>query len=97
MTSLIWSPRAIRDLESIRDYIALDSPAYAELVVRRLVQAVERLSVFPKSGRMVPERNSPAIREIIAGPYRIVYRQREELVEIVTVFRGSRSFPDVIQ
>lgn len=61
MTELIWSPQAFRDLEGIRAYIALDSPRYADLTVRRVVEAVERLKVFPESGRAVPERAVPDI------------------------------------
>ena len=94
MTSVIWSPQALLDLQSIRDYIANDSPRYAALVLHRLVGAVERLESFPQSGRVVPERNDKAIREIIEPPYRIVYRLRPGLVEIVTVFRASRLFPE---
>ncbi len=93
MTTLTWSPEALRDLESIRAYIAEDSARYADLVVRRIVAAVERLATFPESGRMVPERNQPDIREVIADPYRVVYRLRAGCVEIVTVFRAARSFP----
>lgn len=68
MTSLLWSPQSLRDLEAIRAYIAEDSPLYADLVVRRLVAAVERLSAFPESGRIVPERNTPEVRELIVRP-----------------------------
>jgi plasmid stabilization system protein ParE len=35
-----------------------------------------------------------AIREVIVPPYRIVYRLRGSFVEIATVFRGSRQFPE---
>ncbi len=97
MTTLRWSPQAIRDVESIRAYIAQDSPSYAELIARRLVAAAERLQTFPQSGRLVPERQDPAIREVIVGAYRIVYRLRADVVEIATVFRGSREFPESIQ
>ena len=96
MTDLIWSPESLRDLESIRTYIAEDSPLYADLVVRRIVAAVERLRTFPESGRVVPERDAPDIREVIVEPYRVVYRLRSDLVEIATVFRASRLFPGSI-
>jgi toxin ParE1/3/4 len=96
VTPVIWSPQSLHDLESIRAYIAEDSPAYAELVVRRIVAAVERLQTFPESGRMVPEREAPEIREVIVRPYRVVYRLDPEGVEIVTVFRGSREFPESV-
>jgi len=97
VTPIIWSPQAIRDVASIRAFIAQDSPAYAELEARRIVAAVERLQTFPESGRHVPERRDPALREVIAPPYRIVYRLRSGLAEIVTVFRGSRQFPDQVR
>ena len=93
MTRIVWSPQALADLESIREYIAHDSTRYAQLVVRRLVAAVERLEAFPQSGRVVPERDVEHLREIIAKPYRIVYRLRPELVEIVTVFMGLAPIP----
>jgi addiction module RelE/StbE family toxin len=93
VTPVVWSPQAVRDLETIRDYIAVDSTKYADLVVQRLVAAVERLSSFPESGRIVPERGTPEIREVIQRPFRIVYRFRSGRVEIVTVFRASRLYP----
>jgi addiction module RelE/StbE family toxin len=93
--SLIWSPQSLRDLEAIRAYVAKDSPVYADLLVSRLVAAVERLSEFPESGRVVPERNTPEIREVIVRSYRVVYRFRVGVVEIATVFRGSRLFPEL--
>jgi addiction module RelE/StbE family toxin len=94
VTRILWSPQALSDLESIRDYIAHDSPRYAELVLRRLVAAVDRLETFPESGRVVPERDAGDLREIIVRPYRIVYRLRPGVAEIVTVFRASRLFRD---
>lgn len=95
MIDLIWSPRAIADLEEIRAYTAADSPAWADLTVRRLVASVEQLREYPDSGRMVPERQSPELREVVSGKFRIVYRRKPDLVEIATVFRGSRDFPVV--
>ena len=94
MTRVLWSPRSIRDLESIREHIAQDSSLYADLVVQRLVRAPDRLQQFPESGRIVPERGQPALRELIVRPFRVVYRLRGDTAEVVTVFRASRLFPD---
>jgi toxin ParE1/3/4 len=96
VTRIIWSPQSLRDLESIRAYIAADSPTYAALVIERIVVSVERLAAFPESGRIVPERNSPDIREVIVRPYRVVYRLRAGRVELVTVFRSSRQIPGFV-
>ena len=95
MIEIIWSPRSVADVEEIRAYIAADSTAYADLTARRLVAAVERLRMFPDSGRMVPERQSPDLREVLSGKFRIVYRRKPAVVEIAAVFRGSREFPEL--
>lgn len=96
MTPIIWSPQAIDDVLGIQAYIRTDSERFADLVVRRIVASVERLALFPESGRMVPERRDPEIRGGILRPFR-VYRYRGSVLEIVTVFRGSREFPTEVR
>jgi toxin ParE1/3/4 len=90
---ILWSPRSLRDLESIRAHIAEDSPLYADLVVQRLTRTPERLQQFPESGRVVPERGEADLREVIVRPFRVVYRVGAEAIEIVTVFHASRVPP----
>jgi len=55
-----------------------------------VLKAAERIEAFPMSGRVVPEANDPAVREIILGNYRIVYRIKRELAEVLTVYHGAR-------
>ena len=95
MSRLIWSPRAVADLEAIHDHIALDSEQYAGLVVGRLVATPGRLLEFPESGRTVPEFGRPNLRELVVRPYRLVYRLQGDVVEVVTVFHAARMFPDL--
>ena len=90
MTPLIWTRRAIEDVQSIQQFIAQDSPHYAQLVTQRLIASVERLPALPQSGRIVPEINDPAVREVIRGTYRIVYRLVREEIHIVTVHHAAR-------
>jgi plasmid stabilization system protein ParE len=89
--TLLWSDRAITDLEQIADFIALDSPAGATSFVTKVVEAVSTLQAFPEAGRVVPEYGESSLRELIFRNYRIVYRKDEQSVTIVTVFHGSRS------
>ncbi len=95
--ALIWSPTAKFDLKDIAAFIAEDSASAAERFVRSLFQAVERLADFPESGRIVPEFNDPAIREVIRKPCRIVYRVKsgKQIVEIARIWHGARGRPDV--
>ena len=40
---LIWSPRAFRDLEEIRDFISQDSDRYAYVVATVMVVVIESI------------------------------------------------------
>ena len=90
MAEVRWTPQAADDLEAIAEFISQDSPNYSSLFVLDVLYAVDRLIQFPKSGRVVPEINDPLVREVILGSYRIIYRVHQDLVEILTVFHGSR-------
>jgi len=82
---LRWSTRAIKDMAQLRDYIALDSPFYAQQFISRLAARVEALPDFPQSGRLVPEAERDDIREIIYQGYRAIYLLREAQQEIVLI------------
>jgi plasmid stabilization system protein ParE len=90
MANIRWTPQAADDLESIADFIGLDSPHYASLFVLDVIGAVERLGRFPQLGRVVPEMQDSTIRELLLGNYRIIYRAQEDVVEILTVYHGAR-------
>jgi len=85
-----WTPQAADDLEAIAELIAEDSPHYASLLVMDVLAAVERIASFPHSGRIVPETRDPCIRETVLGNYRIIYRVKQGLVEVLTVYHGAR-------
>lgn len=97
MTTIRWTEQAVDDLAGIREFIGRDSSAYAQLVVARLYASVSQLREFPESGRVVPERGEIWLRELVRPPYRIVYRRRDDLVEVLTVFHSARPFPDSLR
>ena len=92
MTEVRWTPQAAADLEAVYDFIARDSPHYAQLTIEGILSTIDRLEQFPSIGRQVPESSRADLRELIKPPYRIVYRAGE-VVKILTIFRASRLFP----
>ncbi|MBM4248658.1 MAG: type II toxin-antitoxin system RelE/ParE family toxin [Euryarchaeota archaeon] len=90
MAKIIWSPRAAGDLEEICNFIARDSDHYARQFALRVVEIVESLPAFPKSGRMVPEYQKESLREKIFQNYRIVYRLKNSTIEVVALTHGAR-------
>ena len=87
---VIWSPRALADVEAIAAYIALDSSTYAKAVVRTIVTSTRTLARFPRSGRKVPEFDDENTRELIAYSYRIIYTVEADQVTIAAVIHGKR-------
>lgn len=79
MASIRWSPQASREFIEILNYIGKD------------IIAVEKLAKYNRIGRIVPETNDPSIRELIFKSYRIIYRIKEDLIEIISIFHGSRT------
>ena len=96
MARVIWAPQALADLEAIGDFIAREAPRYAQMLADGAFQAVERLEIFPHSGRVVPEIGDASIREILYRGYRILHivsgEEGTEEVKILTVFHSSMSF-----
>jgi plasmid stabilization system protein ParE len=92
MAEVIWAPAAVRDVESIAEYVARDSPDRAALLASRLTELAERAGVFPQSGRVIPEIQDPACREMMYGPYRVMYRVAGNRVWITGVVHGARDW-----
>ncbi|HVU37295.1 MAG TPA: type II toxin-antitoxin system RelE/ParE family toxin [Opitutales bacterium] len=90
--TVVFTQRALRDLDLIFDYIAADSPVYARRQIDRLLARSVQIGQFPQSGRRVPELDLPDVREIIEGNYRIVYRQNsaKNRCDVLTIFHAAR-------
>jgi len=85
-----WTDTAIDHLSAIYDYIALDAEEYAKRMVDRLTKRSEQIGNFPYSGRMVEEFEDKLIREVIEGPYRIIYYIKSGQIDVLAVIHGAR-------
>ncbi|MEH2270437.1 MAG: type II toxin-antitoxin system RelE/ParE family toxin [Nostoc sp.] len=87
---VVWSSKALEDVEAIATYISRDSAAYAAAVVQRIIDVTRNLSNFPFSGRIVPEFGNNTIREKFVYSYRIIYRIQGDTLTIAAVIHGKR-------
>lgn len=85
-----WTDTAQRHLDAIYRYIAQDSPAYAKRMADRLTRRSQQIAEFPLSGRTVPEYEVSQIREVVEGPYRIIYYIRPDRIDVLAVIHGAR-------
>ena len=91
---VVWSPPADRQVDEAVEYIAQDNPTAALEWLERLLERVKALARFPDSGRVVPEIRREDIREIIVSPYRVMYRRKDDMVEIAAIRHEARAFDE---
>ena len=84
-----WTNTAEGHLDAIYAYIAQDSPEYARRLVDRLTRRSQQIAEFPFSGRRVPEYDVDPIREVIEGPFRIVYHIKSDQIDVLAVIHGA--------
>ncbi len=90
---VFWLEKAAGDLEEAYEFIALDNLSAAAEEVDKILKTIKRLGENPaigKAGRI------PKTRElVIAGtPYIVIYRVKDNRLEILRVFHGARQWPD---
>jgi toxin ParE1/3/4 len=84
-----WTDTAETHLDAIHAHIARDSPEYARCMVDRLTRRSQQIGRFPFAGRRVPEFDVDQIREVIEGPYRIIYFIKSEKIDVLAVIHGA--------
>ena len=91
---IIWQPLAKQDLESISRYISVDNPSAAVSVVSKIIHlTIDQLSAFPDSGKIGRASNT---RELIISktPYIVVYRIKNERIDILAIQHTSRKWKE---
>jgi toxin ParE1/3/4 len=89
-----WTRNAVNHLVNIYEYISLNSPTYAKRMVDRITRRSMQIADHPLSGRKVPEYQNEYIREMIEKPYRIIYRVKQDQIDVVAVIHGAQLLPD---
>jgi plasmid stabilization system protein ParE len=89
---VLWTESALAQLQAVHDYLAQTSPEYALRIIDRLTKRSIQIARFPFSGRMVPEYELNEVREVIEGPYRIIYLigPEQQKVEVLAVIHSLR-------
>lgn len=58
-------------------------------MVDRLTRKSKQIAEYPFSGRSVPEYDLEQVREVIEGPYRIIYYIKLNQIDILAVIHGA--------
>ena len=87
-----WSDQGTRTLGEVIAFIAKDSLADAQRVLRRALDTGASLATLSERGRVVPELQDPVIRELVVFRYRLIYRVDSDRVTILAFIHGARDF-----
>ncbi len=87
---------AERDLESIADHIARDSPERAVDFVQALRAKCLQLADFPQRFPLVPRYEDRGVRRRVHGNYLIFYRAEADGVEVIHVLHGARDYATIL-
>ena len=96
---VIWAGVAENDLKEIIEYIAIDNPADALKIFKKIRQKASSLYTLPERGRIVPEIQEQGIRlyrELIVPPWRIIYRISEMKVYVLSALDARQNVEDIL-
>jgi plasmid stabilization system protein ParE len=89
--AIVFSPRAQQRMEEIADYLYQQNLSN-EFVLDYLSRFETWLDMlvgqFPESGTPMPEYGDD-IRRVVYHKYSFVYRVKEDVIEILTVYRDN--------
>ncbi len=93
----ILTPQSQDDLRNIVSYISKNSPERARSYGNVLIDRALPIGLFPEMGRVVPELNVPSVREIIHGPYRIIYEVLRDptAIFVLRFWHAARGTPEI--
>ncbi len=87
---VVWSSKAIDDVDAIASYIARDSVSYAAAVVHRIINVTRNLVNNPLGGEVVKEFRDDSYRQDYAYSYRVLYKVKGDVVTVAAVIHGKR-------
>lgn len=97
--NVYWSEAAENDLVSVIEYIARENLLQAGKIFGEIKKRAQSLNAFPDRGRMVPELQNQGItlyRELIIGPWRVMYRVSEDSVYVLSVLDSRQNVEDIL-
>jgi plasmid stabilization system protein ParE len=88
---VILEESAVADIDQLAAWVAKDSPQAARTMIRKVLDAVERLSLFPDLGHEGRDKGTYE-RTVSGTPYIIVYeiRRKPSGVLVIAVVHGAR-------
>ncbi len=89
---LYFTPEALRDLETISDWIAADNPQRAIKFVQELKSSCSEILSYPEKYPLAPKYEDKGLRKKAYRNYLIFYRIKLDQIEIIHVLHGAQDY-----
>lgn len=89
-----WTQRALARLRAIHDHIAKDSPNQATKEINKIVNRSKLLGEHPDTGHILKDFEDTDLREVLVRPYRLIYLQQANQVDVITVMHYRQLLPE---
>ena len=89
---VVWTDKARQALRRGARVHAQDSPEGAHTVLEQALAAASGSATLSERGRVVPEINDPAVREVFMFQYRLLYEVATSEVRILGLVHGASDF-----
>lgn len=88
-----WLKWALRNLEQARNYVFQDNPTAAQELIIKIQNAANQLQKYPFMGK---NSRVECTKELIISnsPYILIYRVKEESVEVLRILHTSKRYPE---
>ncbi len=87
---IVYTDEALRDLDEILTFLAVEYPMVVRPFEIRLASVVRRIGGWPKSAEEVEQRPGVHAVPLIRYPYRVFYRIGDNTVEILHIHHAAR-------
>jgi toxin ParE1/3/4 len=94
MSSYSFSDTAVRDIDEICEYIAVQNGKAASQLFDKIRQKCKLVANFPNMGKTYPKLN-PNLRGFVVEDYIVFYYSSSDGINIARVVSGYRDFEDL--
>lgn len=90
-----YSDAAKAELRKISEWISEENPRRADSFIEELIEACERITMYPESNAILGTYLGHIVRRKVFGNYLIFYRVKAKQIEVLHVLHGAQDYSDL--
>jgi toxin ParE1/3/4 len=96
-STFLLTPLAADDLREIAQYIKIQSPSAARMVVRRIKSEIRKVAAMPGIGHLREDIADESLRTWLVYSYLVIYRATIKPIQVVRILHGARDIGAIMR